>query len=81
MATSEALDQRDQAAQSAAQATQEAARLQAATNSTHPVLLDYKPEWGHTPVQPYSTKIEALAERLAFVCHELGVPLRPERSL
>jgi prolyl oligopeptidase len=58
-----------------------AARLQAATSSNHPVVLDYKPEWGHTPVQPFSTKIEALAERLAFVCHELGVPLQPERSL
>jgi prolyl oligopeptidase len=58
-----------------------AARLQAATCSTHPVLLGYKPAWGHTPVQPFSTKIEALTERLAFVCHELGVHVQPERSL
>jgi prolyl oligopeptidase len=58
-----------------------AARLQAATSSTRPVLLDYKAAWGHTPVQPFSTKIEALADRLAFVCHELGVHVQPGRSL
>jgi prolyl oligopeptidase len=57
-----------------------AARLQAATNSVRPVLLDYKTEWGHTPVQPISTKIESLTDRLAFVCHELG-HFHPERSL
>ena len=58
-----------------------AARLQAATSSTHPVLLDYKPEWGHTPVQPFSTKIDALTDRLAFVFHELGVRVQAGRSL
>ena len=58
-----------------------AARLQAATSSTRPVLLDYKTAWGHTPVQPFSTKIEALTDRLAFVCHELGVHVQPGRSL
>jgi prolyl oligopeptidase len=58
-----------------------AARLQGATSSTHPVLLDYKPAWGHTPVQPFSTKIEALTDRLAFVCDELGVRVQPGRSL
>jgi prolyl oligopeptidase len=57
------------------------ARLQAATGSTRPVLLDYKSAWGHTAVQPFSTKIEALTDRLAFVCHELGVSVRPRRSL
>jgi prolyl oligopeptidase len=58
-----------------------AARLRAATSSTRPVLLDYKIAWGHTPVQPFSTKIEALTDRLAFVCHELGVHVQPGRSL
>jgi prolyl oligopeptidase len=53
-----------------------AARLQAATGSTHPVLLDYKLDWGHTPVQSLSAKIEALTDRLAFVCHELGVHMQ-----
>ena len=50
-----------------------AARLQAANRSAWPVLLDYKSDWGHTPVQPLSAKIEALADRLAFICHELGI--------
>lgn len=50
-----------------------AARLQAASSSGHPTLLDYKPTWGHMPVQPLSNRIEALTDRLAFICHELGV--------
>jgi prolyl oligopeptidase len=57
------------------------ARLQAATSSTRPVLLDYKTAWGHTPVQPFSTKIDALTDRLAFICHELGVHVQSGRSL
>jgi prolyl oligopeptidase len=57
-----------------------AARLQAATSSTRPVLLDYKTTWGHTPVQAFSTRIEALTDRLAFVCHELGVLVQARGS-
>jgi prolyl oligopeptidase len=57
------------------------ARLQNATSSTRPILLDYKPAWGHTPVQPLSMKIEALTDRLAFVCHELGVRVQSGRFL
>jgi len=57
-----------------------AARLQAASSSGFPILLDYRPAWGHMPVQPLSTKIEALTDRLAFLCHELGVAVRPRRS-
>jgi prolyl oligopeptidase len=56
------------------------ARLQAANASDHHILLDYKREWGHTPVQPLSRKIDALTDRLAFVCHELGVPIRSKGS-
>ena len=56
-----------------------AARLQAATLSAHPVLLDYKAAWGHTPVQPFSSKVEALTDRLGFVCHELGVHVQTRR--
>jgi prolyl oligopeptidase len=56
-----------------------AARLQAANRSKYPILLDYKPNWGHTPVQPLSTKVEALADRLAFLCHELGVHVQAAR--
>jgi len=57
-----------------------AARLQAASSSGFPILLDYRPAWGHTPVQPLSAKIEGLTDRLAFLCHELGVAVWPTRS-
>lgn len=56
------------------------ARLQAGISSGHPILLDYKPGWGHMPVQALSTKIEALTDRLGFICHELGVQVQPRRS-
>lgn len=56
------------------------ARLQAANRSEDPILIDYKPAWGHTPVQPLSVKIESLTDRLAFVCHELAVAVQPRRS-
>jgi len=56
-----------------------AARLQAANRSEHPILLDYKPDWGHTPVRPLSAKVDALTDRLAFICHELGIHLGHRR--
>jgi len=49
------------------------ARLQAATTSQHPILLDNKREWGHVPMQPLSVRIESLTDRLAFLCEEWGV--------
>lgn len=51
------------------------ARLQAASASGRPVLLQYKSDWGHVPTQPFSAKIDALSDRLAFVCQELGVAI------
>ena len=57
-----------------------AARLQAASRPTRPVLLDYKPAWGHTPVQPLSAKIEAVTDRLAFICHELAIQVQHRRQ-
>src|SRR6266568_421649 len=51
------------------------ARLQAATNSGRPILLDYRPTWGHVPLQPLTRRIEALTDRLAFICYELGVSI------
>jgi len=57
-----------------------AARLQAANVSNHPILLDYKPAWGHVPVQPLTTRIEALTDRLLFLCHELGLKIPEARS-
>lgn len=52
-----------------------AARLQAATNSNNPILLDYKPTWGHAATQPLTRRIEALTDRLAFIHYELGVAI------
>ena len=49
------------------------ARLQAANTGGRPILLDYKSNWGHAPVQPRTARINALTDRLAFVCHELEV--------
>ena len=57
------------------------ARLQAATSSNNPILLDYRSTWGHTAVQPYSIGIEAVTNRLAFTCHELNVDITPRRLL
>jgi prolyl oligopeptidase len=47
------------------------ARLQAANSSEHPILLDYSKFRGHSPVLPLSERIEALADRLAFLCDQL----------
>jgi prolyl oligopeptidase len=52
-----------------------AARLQAATHSNHPILLDYKTTWGHMAVQPLNQRIDALTDRLTFICHELAVSI------
>jgi prolyl oligopeptidase len=49
------------------------ARLQAATISDRPILLEYQATWGHTPVQPWTRRVEALTDRLAFICNELNV--------
>ena len=49
------------------------ARLQAATGSTNPILLEYTPTWGHAPTQPLDQRILSLSRRLAFICHELEV--------
>lgn len=53
------------------------ARLQAANHSDHPVILDYRPAWGHTPVQPLSTRVDALTDRLCFLCNELEIQVHP----
>lgn len=49
------------------------AKLQTATASPHPIILDYRPAWGHTPAQPLTRRIDALTDRLAFICHELDL--------
>jgi len=49
------------------------ARLQAATSSGWPVLLDYSAQRGHSANLPLSFRVEALTNRITFVCKELGV--------
>jgi prolyl oligopeptidase len=50
-----------------------AARLQAATSSGHPIILNYRPTWGHMNTQPLSVRIDIVTDRLAFICHELDI--------
>jgi prolyl oligopeptidase len=47
------------------------ARLQAANASGQPIVLDYSEFRGHSPVLPLSARIEALTDRLAFLCDQL----------
>jgi prolyl oligopeptidase len=47
------------------------ARLQAANVSEHPIFLDYSKFRGHSPVLPLSERIEALTDRMAFLCDQL----------
>jgi prolyl oligopeptidase len=50
------------------------ARLQAANSSEHPIILDYCPFRGHSPVLPLSERIEGLTDRMAFLCEQLDLP-------
>jgi len=47
------------------------ARLQAANSSPYPIILDYSPFRGHSPVLPLSDRIEALTDRMAFLSEQL----------
>jgi prolyl oligopeptidase len=49
------------------------ARLQSANVSSYPIILDYSPYRGHSPVLPLSTRIDALTDRMAFLCDQLGL--------
>ncbi|MGB2620422.1 MAG: prolyl oligopeptidase family serine peptidase [Candidatus Acidiferrales bacterium] len=49
------------------------ARLQAANASPHPIFLDYNKFRGHSPVLPLSERIDALTDRMAFLCDQLRV--------
>lgn len=51
------------------------ARLQAANASGHPIFLDYSKFRGHSPVLPLSERIEALTDRMAFLCDQLQLLL------
>jgi prolyl oligopeptidase len=47
------------------------ARLQAANSSGLPIFLDYSRYRGHSPVLPLSERIEALTDRMAFLCEQI----------
>jgi prolyl oligopeptidase len=47
------------------------ARLQAANVPENPILLDYSEFRGHSPVLPLSVRINALTDRMAFLCDQL----------
>jgi prolyl oligopeptidase PreP (S9A serine peptidase family) len=49
------------------------ARLQTANVSPLPILLDYSKHRGHSPVLPLTERIEALTDRMAFLCDQLRV--------
>lgn len=51
------------------------ARLQTASASGYPVLLDYSEIRGHWPTLPLALRVEALADRVAFLFDELSIDL------
>jgi prolyl oligopeptidase len=51
------------------------ARLQAANVSKRPIFLDYSKFRGHSPVLPLGERIEALTDRMAFICDQLQLPV------
>lgn len=51
------------------------ARLQSANGSSYPIILDYSKFRGHSPVLPLGERIEALTDRMAFLCDQLQLPV------
>ncbi|MBS2020338.1 MAG: S9 family peptidase [Deltaproteobacteria bacterium] len=49
------------------------ARLQAATSSEHPILLQQRSDTGHGMGTPLAAEIDETADMLVFLFHELGV--------
>jgi prolyl oligopeptidase len=52
-----------------------AARLQERSSQTSPVIVDYSEQRGHAPALPLSTRVDALARRIAFLCKELNISM------
>jgi prolyl oligopeptidase len=61
-----------------AHARKMAARLADRSVQRHPILVDYNAERGHSPTLPLAVRVEGLTHRIAFLCHELGVPIEKE---
>jgi prolyl oligopeptidase len=51
------------------------ARLQAANSGNAPILLAYSRQRGHSPVLPLGERIEALTDRMAFLCDQLELSI------
>jgi prolyl oligopeptidase len=51
------------------------ARLQAASVSKRPIFLDYSKFRGHSPVLPLGERVDALTDRMAFLCDQLQLPV------
>jgi len=49
------------------------ANLPDADREERPVLLDWNPLRGHFATLPLSVRIDAIVDRLAFLCHQLGM--------
>ena len=58
-----------------------AARLQDRSAQNNPIIVDYSSERGHSPVLPFSVRLEALTRRVAFLCRELDVATRSGGTL
>ena len=61
-----------------AHARKMAARLQERAAQRYPILLDHSRERGHAPTMPLSVRIDGVTNRIAFLCHELGIPIPEE---
>jgi len=57
-----------------------AALLKGRPSQEHNILVDHSLERGHSPTMPLSVRVAALADRIAFLCNELGVPLPGETT-
>jgi prolyl oligopeptidase len=57
------------------------AALQSASSSNRAIVMQYEKTWGHSPMQPLRSRINALTNRLSFVCHELGITLSQTASV
>jgi prolyl oligopeptidase len=61
-----------------AHARKMAARLACRSAQQQAILLDHSAERGHSPTMPLSVRVEGIAQRIAFLCHELGVQIPQE---
>ena len=54
------------------------ARLKDRRAQTNAILIDHTEERGHSPTMPFSVRVDGITRRIAFLCHELGVPIPEE---